>query len=110
VKRKAGQAGEGTLVFPHPVTLDQLIQATHRTHKMGTPGKKTMDSEAARIREALDKGKNPLSEEEIHFIRTCCQIMKISEKEKIESIGETATWEGNRENSHHLEAARGARK
>jgi hypothetical protein len=62
---------------------------------MGPPGKKTMGSEAARICEALDKGKNPLLEEEICFNRTCCQIMKINEKEKIESDGATAIWEGN---------------
>jgi hypothetical protein len=62
---------------------------------MSPPGKKTTGSEVARILEALDKIKNPLSEEEIHFIWTCCQIMKISEKEKIESICETAIWEGN---------------
>jgi hypothetical protein len=37
------------------------MKATHRTEKMGPPGKKIMGSEAARICEALDKGKNPLS-------------------------------------------------
>jgi hypothetical protein len=41
----------------------------------------------------LDNGRNPLSEEEMHFMR--CQIMKISEKEKIESISVTAVWEGS---------------
>ncbi len=34
---------------------------------MGPPGKKTMGSEAARIREELKTGKNPLSEEEIQY-------------------------------------------
>ncbi len=50
---------------------DQLIQDSHRTRKMGPPGRKTMGSESARMHDALDKRENPLSEEEIHFIRTC---------------------------------------
>jgi hypothetical protein len=42
----------------------------------------------------LDKGRDPLSEEEMHFIQMCCQIMKVSENEKVESISTTAVWEG----------------
>jgi hypothetical protein len=42
----------------------------------------------------LHKKKNPLSYEEIHFIRTF-QIMKINENEKVESLGTAAAWEGN---------------
>jgi hypothetical protein len=72
--------------IPPPVTLDQLIWATHCTHKMGPSVLKTKRSKAARVCEALDKERNPLSEEEIHLICTCCQIMKIDEKEKIDSM------------------------
>ncbi len=60
---------------------------------MGPPSKKTKKSEAARVQEALDNGRNPLSEEEMHFI--CCQVMKIVGKEKIEYISATAVWEGS---------------
>jgi hypothetical protein len=49
-----------------------------------------MGSEAKRVHHALDKSKNPLSDEERHFIRTGCQILKIDEKQKVESIGATA--------------------
>ncbi len=44
---------------------------------------------------ALEKGENPLSEEENHFICTCCQILKFEKKQKIDSIGATAIWEGS---------------
>jgi hypothetical protein len=37
----------------------------------GSPDRKTMGSESATRHDALDKRENPLSEEEIHFIRTC---------------------------------------
>jgi hypothetical protein len=57
---------------------------------MGPSGRKTIGSEATRMRSALEKGGNPLSEEEIHFIRTCCQILKIEEKQKVESSGAAA--------------------
>jgi hypothetical protein len=59
---------------------------------MGPPNKKTKRSEAAWI---VDKEKNPLSEEENHFIRTCCQVTKIDEKEKIDSVGAKTVLEGN---------------
>ncbi len=42
----------------------------------------------------MHKKKNPLSYEEIHFIRTF-QILKINENEKVESLGNAAAWEGN---------------
>ncbi len=71
--------GRVTLEFPPPVNPYQLIQGSHRTCKMGPPGRKTMGSELARVREALDKRENPLSEEEMHFIQRCCQILKIDE-------------------------------
>jgi hypothetical protein len=57
---------------------------------MGPPGKKTMGSVAARVLDALDKGENPLSEEEMHFIWTFCQIMKINKKQKIRVHRRTA--------------------
>ncbi len=71
-----------------------MIQESYRTLKLGPPSKKTMGSKAARVRDALDKREDPLSEEEIHFIRTCCKILKIDEKQKVVSIGATAMWEG----------------
>jgi hypothetical protein len=42
------------------------------------------------VRNALEKEENPLFEEEIHFIRTYCQILKIEEKQKGKSIGAVA--------------------
>jgi hypothetical protein len=51
-----------------------------------------MGNEAAGgVSSALEKEENPLSEEEIHFIRTCCQILKIEEKQKVKSTGAAAT-------------------
>jgi hypothetical protein len=49
-------------------------------------------SELARVHNALNKEINPLSDE--HFIRTCCQIMKINENKIVESLGTAAVWEG----------------
>jgi hypothetical protein len=47
-----------------------------------------------RVRKAMEKGTNALSEGEMHFIRTCCQILKVNEKEKIDSIGAKAMKDG----------------
>ncbi len=52
-----------------------------------------MGSEAERVHRALETGENALAEEERHFIRTCCQILKVDEKQKIDSIRTTAIWE-----------------
>ncbi len=43
-----------------------------------------MGSETERVHCAMEKGENPLSEEEKIFIHTCCQILKIDEKQKID--------------------------
>jgi hypothetical protein len=48
-----------------------------------------MESEAARVRSALEKRENPLSEEEMHVVQPCCQILKFDKKQKVESIGTT---------------------
>jgi hypothetical protein len=55
--------------------------------KIGLTSKKVIESEAERVRRALDKGENPLSEEEMHFIQTCCQILKVDEKQKGYQLG-----------------------
>ncbi len=46
------------------------------------------------MRKAMEKGTNALSEGEMHFILTCCRILKVNEKEKIDSIGAKAMKEG----------------
>jgi hypothetical protein len=51
---------------------------------------KTVDIGLSRVKKAMDKGKNPLSESEIDFVQTCCRILGISSKEKIDSIGKRA--------------------
>jgi hypothetical protein len=56
---------------------------------MDPPGKNTMESEAARVRSALEKRENPLSEEEMHVVQTCCQILETDEKQKVEFLGTT---------------------
>lgn len=38
----------------------------------------------------MEKGTNPLSEGEMHCIWMCCRILKVKEKEKIDSIGAKA--------------------
>ncbi len=42
----------------------------------------------------MEEGTNPLSKEEMHFARTCCRILKINEKERINSIGVKALKDG----------------
>lgn len=57
--------------------------------------KKKKRKELVKVREALDKDKSPLSEEEVHFIQTCCRIMKTSKSEKVKSVAMTAVSEGD---------------
>jgi hypothetical protein len=61
-----------------------LIPDSLGRHKMSCSSKTAMGSEAERVHCALEKGENPLSEEEKIFIQTYCQIMKIDEKQKID--------------------------
>jgi hypothetical protein len=42
-----------------------------------------------RVWSAFDKGKDPLSSEEIHFIQTCCQILKIGSDDMVAFIAAT---------------------
>jgi hypothetical protein len=63
--------------------------------KMAPLVKKKKRNKLARVHEALDKRKNPMSKEEMHFIQTCCRIMKASSGDKVkftdttvETIGE----------------------
>ncbi len=43
-----------------------------------------------RVQNALDKGENPLPEEEIHFFQTCCQILKTEIDSRVMSNNITA--------------------
>ncbi len=49
-----------------------------------------VDGGIRRVKRAIEKGTNPLFEVEMHFVQTCCRILKVSEKEKIDSIGSKA--------------------
>jgi hypothetical protein len=55
---------------------------------------KIVDKGIKRVRKAMEESRNPLSEGEMHFVRTCCRILKIDKKEKINSIGEKAVEDG----------------
>ncbi len=56
--------------------------------------KKKKQNKLARVHEALDKRKNPMSKEEMHFIQTCCQTMKASRGDKVKFIDTTVEMEG----------------
>jgi hypothetical protein len=56
--------------------------------------RKKKRNELARVCEALYKGENLLSIEDVHFIQTCCQIMKTSESNKVKFIATTVVTEG----------------
>jgi hypothetical protein len=61
----------------------------------------------------LEKKENPLSEEELHFIRRCCQILKIEEKQKVKSIDAAARRKGMgrfEDVERHPEVTRSIRK
>jgi hypothetical protein len=62
--------------------------------RMAPASGKTVDGGIRRVKKAIDRGTNPLSEGEMHFICTCCQILKSNEKERIELIGMSASWDG----------------
>jgi hypothetical protein len=51
---------------------------------------KAVDKSLSRVKKAIDKGENPLSEAEVDFVQTCCRILGIDSKEKIDSIGKRA--------------------
>jgi hypothetical protein len=51
---------------------------------------KVMDKGMKRVRKVMEEGKNPLSEGEVYFIRTCCRILGVDNKEKIDDIGKKA--------------------
>jgi hypothetical protein len=47
-----------------------------------------------RVWATLDKGENPLSCEEIYFVQTCCQILKVNSDDKVALIASTAVDDG----------------
>ncbi len=66
--------GEGVLASPNAHQLTLPIYNTRRSRKMAPCIRKKL----ARVCEAQDKDKNPLSEEEVHFIQTYCQILSLT--------------------------------
>jgi hypothetical protein len=61
---------------------------------MASQSRKTRQDELMRVQSALDKGENPLSCKELHFIQTCCQILKLNSNCKIHKINTTASQGG----------------
>jgi hypothetical protein len=56
-------------------------------------------NEVMRIWLAINKGDNPLCSEEVHFVQTCCQIMKIISYNKTDFIA-TTQWMRKRVTKH----------
>jgi hypothetical protein len=61
---------------------------------MAPAGRITVDRGIKRVKKAIERSMNPLSEGEMHFIQMCCQILKSSEKERIDLIVMRALWDG----------------
>jgi hypothetical protein len=55
---------------------------------------KAVEKGLSRVKKAMDQGKNPLSEEEVDFMQTCCRILGINSKEKIDGISKRALADG----------------
>ncbi len=51
-------------------------------------------SELLRVCDELTKEENPLSEQEVHFIETCCHILKVSDDDKVNHMATTAMSKG----------------
>ncbi len=69
---------------------NETLEPTLWSTVMAPAKEKIVDGGVKRVKKAIEKGTNPLSEGEMHFIRTCCWILKVSEKERIDSIGSKA--------------------
>ncbi len=61
---------------------------------MAAKVRRKKSSELISVREALAKKVSPLSKEEIHIIRTCCHILKASDRDRIKHISATVVDEG----------------
>jgi hypothetical protein len=57
---------------------------------MAIAKEKVVDKGLSRVKKALDHGENPLSEAEVDSVQTCCRILGIDSKEKIDNIGKRA--------------------
>jgi hypothetical protein len=55
-----------------------------------------MQDELVRVRTALEKGDNPLSYEEIHLVKTCCQILRINSDGRAAALVMAAALDGGR--------------
>jgi hypothetical protein len=84
--------GEGVLASPNTHQLTLPIYNTRRSRKMAPFIRKKL----IRVCEAQDKDKNPLSEEEVYFIQTCCQIMKSNDSDKMKFLANTVVMEWDR--------------
>ncbi len=55
-----------------------------------------MNKGLSRVKEALEKGENPLSAAEVDFVQKCCRILGMNSEEKINEIGRRAVEDGKR--------------
>jgi alanine-alpha-ketoisovalerate/valine-pyruvate aminotransferase len=61
---------------------------------MVTAKVKAVNKGLSRVRKAMDQDENPLSVAEVDFVQTCCWILGIDSKEKIDSICKRALADG----------------
>jgi hypothetical protein len=61
---------------------------------MVTAKVKAVNKGLSRVRKAMDQDENPLSVAEVDFVQTCCRILGIDSKEKIDSICKRALADG----------------
>jgi hypothetical protein len=101
-------------LLPPPLIFTPITHISKQDNALGlaprpavmVPAKeKIVNGGIKRVRKAMAKGTNALSEGEMHFIRTCCRILKVNEKEKIHSIGAKAMKDsrkkGTSNHEHH---------